>query len=49
MPQLGTLLSALPDTSISAAQWVVDGCTLMMAALLLSAESLSDRIGARRA
>jgi MFS transporter, DHA2 family, methylenomycin A resistance protein len=30
-------------------QWVVDGYTLSFAALLLSAGSLSDRIGARRA
>ncbi|MEV6759713.1 MFS transporter [Streptomyces sp. NPDC051105] len=30
-------------------QWVVDGYTLMFAALLLSAGSFSDRIGARRA
>lgn len=30
-------------------QWVVDGYTLMFAALLLSAGSLTDRIGARRA
>ncbi|MFJ9683622.1 MFS transporter [Streptomyces sp. NPDC101194] len=30
-------------------QWVLDGYTLMLAALLLSAGSLSDRIGARRA
>ncbi len=30
-------------------QWVVDGYTLMFAALLLSAGSLADRIGARRA
>lgn len=30
-------------------QWVVDGYTLMFAALLLSAGALSDRIGARRA
>jgi MFS transporter, DHA2 family, methylenomycin A resistance protein len=29
-------------------QWVVDGYTLMFAALLLSAGALSDRIGARR-
>jgi DHA2 family methylenomycin A resistance protein-like MFS transporter len=29
--------------------WVVDGYTLMFAALLLSAGSLSDRFGARRA
>jgi MFS transporter, DHA2 family, methylenomycin A resistance protein len=30
-------------------QWVVDGYTLMFAALLLSAGALSDRIGARQA
>ncbi|MFI7153598.1 MFS transporter [Nonomuraea sp. NPDC050022] len=30
-------------------QWVVDGYTLMFAALLLSAGSVSDRIGARQA
>jgi DHA2 family methylenomycin A resistance protein-like MFS transporter len=30
-------------------QWVVDGYTLMFAALLLSAGSFSDRVGARRA
>src|SRR5919199_4775726 len=30
-------------------QWVVDGYTLMFAALLLSAGAVSDRIGARRA
>jgi MFS transporter, DHA2 family, methylenomycin A resistance protein len=30
-------------------QWVVDGYTLMFAALLLSAGSLTDRFGARRA
>jgi DHA2 family methylenomycin A resistance protein-like MFS transporter len=30
-------------------QWVVDGYTLMFAALLLSSGALSDRIGARRA
>jgi EmrB/QacA subfamily drug resistance transporter len=34
---------------ISGLQWVVDGYTLLFAALLLSAGSLSDRIGARRA
>jgi MFS transporter, DHA2 family, methylenomycin A resistance protein len=33
---------------ITGLQWVVDGYTLMLAALLLSAGSLSDRIGARR-
>ena len=30
-------------------QWVVDGYTLMFAALLFSAGSLSDRFGARQA
>ena len=34
---------------ISGLQWVVDGYTLMFAALLLSAGALTDRIGARRA
>jgi DHA2 family methylenomycin A resistance protein-like MFS transporter len=34
---------------VSGLQWVVDGYTLMFAALLLSAGSLADRIGARRA
>ncbi len=33
---------------ITGLQWVVDGYTLMFAALLLSAGALSDRIGARR-
>jgi MFS transporter, DHA2 family, methylenomycin A resistance protein len=36
-------------TATSGLQWVVDGYTLMFAALLLSAGALSDRIGARRA
>ncbi len=46
---------ALPDIrrelsgGMSGLQWVVDGYTLMFAALLLSAGSLSDRVGARRA
>ena len=34
---------------IGGLQWVVDGYTLMFAALLLSAGALADRIGARRA
>ena len=34
---------------VTGLQWVVAGYTLMFAALLLSAGSLSDRIGARRA
>src|SRR4051812_11254550 len=33
---------------ITGLQWVVDGYTLMFAALLLWAGALSDRIGARR-
>jgi MFS transporter, DHA2 family, methylenomycin A resistance protein len=46
---------ALPDIrhelagGMSGLQWVVDGYTLMFAALLLSAGSLADRAGARRA
>ena len=46
---------ALPDIrrelagGMSGLQWVVDGYTLMFAALLLSSGSLSDRVGARRA
>jgi MFS transporter, DHA2 family, methylenomycin A resistance protein len=46
---------ALPDIrreltgGMSGLQWVVDGYTLVFAALLLSSGSLSDRIGARRA
>jgi EmrB/QacA subfamily drug resistance transporter len=34
---------------MTGSQWVVDGYTLVFAALLLSAGALSDRIGARRA
>jgi MFS transporter, DHA2 family, methylenomycin A resistance protein len=34
---------------ITGLQWVVDGYTLMFAALLLSSGSLADRIGARKA
>ena len=34
---------------VAGLQWVVDGYTLMFAALLLSAGSFSDRLGARRA
>ena len=46
---------ALPDIhkdfggGITGLQWVVDGYTLMFAALLLTAGSLGDRIGAHRA
>jgi MFS transporter, DHA2 family, methylenomycin A resistance protein len=46
---------ALPDIrhelagGISGLQWVMDGYTLMFAVLLLSAGSLADRAGARRA
>jgi EmrB/QacA subfamily drug resistance transporter len=34
---------------VAGLQWVVDGYTLMFAALLLTAGSLADRLGARRA
>lgn len=34
---------------VTGQQWVIDGYTLLFAALLLSAGSLADRIGARRA
>src|SRR3954451_4023072 len=34
---------------IAGLQWVVDGYTLMFAALLLSSGALADRIGARQA
>lgn len=37
------------NTGITGLQWVVDGYTLMFAALLLSAGSIADRIGARQA
>lgn len=46
---------ALPDIGrslgggMSGLQWVMDGYTLIFAALMLSAGALSDRIGARRA
>jgi DHA2 family methylenomycin A resistance protein-like MFS transporter len=45
MPVIGTELGG----GIAALQWVVSGYTLMLAALLLSAGSLSDRIGASKA
>src|SRR3954447_6349189 len=45
MPVIGTELNG----DITALQWVVSGYTLMLAALLLSAGSLSDRIGASKA
>lgn len=45
---LATMARDLGAT-MSGLQWVVDGYTLMFAALLLSAGALSDRIGARRA
>jgi DHA2 family methylenomycin A resistance protein-like MFS transporter len=35
-------------TGVSALQWVVDGYTLMFAALLLSGGALADNLGARR-
>ena len=45
LPSIGHDLGA----GVTGLQWVVDGYTLTFAALLLSAGSLSDRIGARRA
>jgi EmrB/QacA subfamily drug resistance transporter len=45
LPDIGRELSG----GMSGLQWVADGYTLMFAALLLSAGSLSDRVGARRA
>ena len=45
LPSIGADL----DGGISGLQWVVDGYTLMFAALLLAAGSFSDRVGARRA
>ncbi len=45
LPSIRSDLSA----GMTGLQWVVDGYTLMFAALLLSAGALSDRIGARRA
>jgi DHA2 family methylenomycin A resistance protein-like MFS transporter len=44
LPSIGSDLGG----GITGLQWVVDGYTLMFAALLLSAGALSDRIGARR-
>ena len=45
LPAIGSDLGG----GIAGLQWVVDGYTLMFAALLLSAGALSDRIGARQA
>jgi DHA2 family methylenomycin A resistance protein-like MFS transporter len=45
LPAIGNDLGG----GMSGLQWVVDGYTLMFAALLLSAGALSDRIGARQA
>ena len=45
LPAIGSDLGG----GITGLQWVVDGYTLMFAALLLSAGALSDRIGARQA
>ncbi|CAM5498419.1 MFS transporter OS=Streptomyces tendae OX=1932 GN=F3L20_25895 PE=4 SV=1 [Streptomyces tendae] len=44
LPDIGRGL----DVGMSGLQWVVDGYTLMFAALMLSAGALSDRIGAKR-
>src|SRR5919199_1206414 len=45
LPAIGSDLGG----GITGLQWVIDGYTLMFAALLLSAGALSDRIGARQA
>jgi MFS transporter, DHA2 family, methylenomycin A resistance protein len=45
LPAIGRELGG----GITGLQWVVDGYTLLFAALLLSAGALSDRIGARKA
>lgn len=45
LPGIGRSLGV----GMSGLQWVVDGYTLIFAALMLSAGALSDRIGARRA
>ncbi len=45
LPSIGRDLGA----GITGLQWVVDGYTLMFAALLLSSGALADRIGARQA
>jgi hypothetical protein len=45
LPAIGSDLGG----GITGLQWVVDGYTLMFAALLMSAGALSDRIGARQA
>ena len=45
LPSIGKEFGA----NVAGLQWIVDGYTLMFAALLLSAGSLTDRIGARRA
>ncbi|MEE1928822.1 MFS transporter [Streptomyces sp. TRM 70351] len=45
LPSIGAALGG----GITGLQWVVDAYTLMLAALLLSAGSVSDRIGAKRA
>jgi DHA2 family methylenomycin A resistance protein-like MFS transporter len=45
LPSIGSDLGG----GITGLQWVIDGYTLMFAALLLSAGALSDRVGAHRA
>lgn len=45
LPTIGRELGS----GITGLQWVVDGYTLMFAALLLSAGAFADRVGARRA
>jgi DHA2 family methylenomycin A resistance protein-like MFS transporter len=45
LPTIGNDLGS----GITGLQWVIDGYTLMFAALLLSSGALSDRVGARQA
>ncbi|MFI6375696.1 MFS transporter [Streptomyces sp. NPDC050546] len=45
LPEIGDAFAA----GMTGLQWVVDGYTLMFAALLLSAGSITDRVGARQA
>ncbi|TXR99792.1 MFS transporter [Streptomyces sp. col6] len=45
LPDIGRSL----EVGMSGLQWVVDGYTLMFAALMLSAGALSDRVGAKQA
>jgi MFS transporter, DHA2 family, methylenomycin A resistance protein len=45
LPEIGHALGG----NTPAVQWILDACTLMFAVLVLSAGSVSDRVGAKRA